>query len=242
MANYCKDCGEKIEEKFQFCPFCGKKLIKPKICSNCGYKLKDTHQFCPECGTKCESSDKKTILPSKKDNKNDEKEKIEDEKPVKKPKTLKKPKKPYFSISFFKNFKKSKKMILILSIIIIVIIAAAALLILNPFNPNNNTSGITFSISVQNDYGDDIQYYLIFDGYYHIGDINNPFDLINGDSTNPITVNENDLTIKKNTHSVTLFVSIDETSWDSGIASITSESVDFLVSNLDGAVNITYTV
>ena len=38
---HCQECGKKVEENFQFCPFCGKKLIKPKICSNCGAKLKE---------------------------------------------------------------------------------------------------------------------------------------------------------------------------------------------------------
>ncbi len=66
MVMHCQECGKKAEENFQFCPFCGKKLIKPKICSNCGAKLKENFMFCPECGKKWDSSEKSVMSKPKK--------------------------------------------------------------------------------------------------------------------------------------------------------------------------------
>jgi len=48
----CKHCNSEIEKDAQFCPNCGKKVIKGRQCINCGEELEDESEFCPQCGTK----------------------------------------------------------------------------------------------------------------------------------------------------------------------------------------------
>jgi len=44
---YCPACGHKIEEDFQICPYCLKKLKKK--CTSCGRLLKLDWHICPYC-------------------------------------------------------------------------------------------------------------------------------------------------------------------------------------------------
>ena len=57
---HCSSCGEKIDERFRFCPFCGaqetgKEVIpKGKFCANCGDTVEKSFRFCPSCGVQFE--------------------------------------------------------------------------------------------------------------------------------------------------------------------------------------------
>lgn len=47
----CPKCGVDLEERFQFCPFCGE-TITPR-CGGCGKFLASNWKACPYCGEKC---------------------------------------------------------------------------------------------------------------------------------------------------------------------------------------------
>ena len=57
---HCSGCGEKIDERFRFCPFCGVQEVdketipKGKFCANCGFTIKKQFRFCPSCGVQFE--------------------------------------------------------------------------------------------------------------------------------------------------------------------------------------------
>ncbi|MBW1793505.1 MAG: Flp pilus assembly complex ATPase component TadA [Deltaproteobacteria bacterium] len=46
----CPQCGVRLEERFQFCPFCGGAIIP--CCAGCGKFLTGTWETCPYCGEK----------------------------------------------------------------------------------------------------------------------------------------------------------------------------------------------
>lgn len=49
----CVHCGAQVTDTgYQFCPSCGKKLIKARFCEECGCKLGPDMAFCPQCGKK----------------------------------------------------------------------------------------------------------------------------------------------------------------------------------------------
>ena len=45
----CEGCGANLEERFQFCPFCGH-VVTPQ-CASCGSLISDGWYFCPNCRT-----------------------------------------------------------------------------------------------------------------------------------------------------------------------------------------------
>lgn len=47
----CPHCSIHLNERFQFCPFCGKAIIP--YCKKCGKFLSDSWFFCPYCGEDC---------------------------------------------------------------------------------------------------------------------------------------------------------------------------------------------
>ena len=251
MVISCQECGKEVEESFQFCPFCGKKLIKPKICSNCGFKLKENFMFCPDCGKKWDSSEK-TIMPkSEKEKKTGVKkaetiEKVEETKPLEEPKSEKKEKTkismPKISFSKPSKLKRpGKKVLAILLVICVVIVAAAAVILFNPFNTNGTPSGGgTFSVTVENNFGETVKYYLTIDGYHRIGSPDNPYDIADGGSA-PVNINENDLSIQKNVHEVSLFASEDGLSWVSSTAFGVTESATFEISGDNGSISVNCT-
>lgn len=50
---HCVHCGERIEdESYQFCPGCGKTLVRSCFCEECGKALTADMKFCPYCGTR----------------------------------------------------------------------------------------------------------------------------------------------------------------------------------------------
>jgi type II secretory ATPase GspE/PulE/Tfp pilus assembly ATPase PilB-like protein len=52
----CGNCGNLIDMKFLFCPYCG--IFKHNICSNCRMPLEEEWNTCPFCGTHREASNK----------------------------------------------------------------------------------------------------------------------------------------------------------------------------------------
>ena len=51
----CAKCGQAVDEKFGFCPFCGEKKPAPVgtwTCTNCGNAVDGKFAFCPNCGNK----------------------------------------------------------------------------------------------------------------------------------------------------------------------------------------------
>lgn len=46
----CSHCGTHMDQRYRFCPFCGKELVKS--CRNCGHVLIEGWSNCPECGVK----------------------------------------------------------------------------------------------------------------------------------------------------------------------------------------------
>ena len=217
---HCQECGKKVEEKFQFCPFCGAKLIKPKICSNCGAKLKESFMFCPECGKKWGSSEKSFIPKSKKTEKTT---------PSKKARSKTAP--PKMSLSFLKNFKRpGKKMVLIISIICIVLVVATAMMVFYNFSDttsNNTYGGRTFLINIENNYSGNVNCNLKV-GALHYGE--DDFSISSGetfttavleDSLNSILLNSN--------YDITLYVSSDDGESQATAFGVT-ESATFVIS------------
>lgn len=50
-GNSCRcSCGATINDGMQFCPNCGRKIVKSLYCSNCGEKLLPDVKFCSNCG------------------------------------------------------------------------------------------------------------------------------------------------------------------------------------------------
>jgi len=144
-------------------------LIKPKICSNCGAKLKENFMFCPECGKKWDSSEKHLTPKPKKTEKMGIEAKVEKTIPSKKAKS--KAASPKVSFSFLKNFKRpGKKVLMIISVICIVLVAAAAVIVFYPFNGTGGTSfnGGTFTVTVENNYNDAVEYYFIVENVHEI--------------------------------------------------------------------------
>ena len=50
----CAKCGNKVDEKFGFCPQCGEKKPAPAgswLCGKCGTQVDGAFKFCPQCGT-----------------------------------------------------------------------------------------------------------------------------------------------------------------------------------------------
>ena len=242
MVFHCQECGKKVDEAFQFCPFCGKKLIKPKICMNCGMKLKDNFKFCPECGRKWSPSEK---ISKSKTKKTESVEKANVEKQEKKSqykdRTENRAISPKFISNIMKKIKKpGKKILMILTIIVIIIIIASAVIFLNPFSSNGTTAGGTFTIDVDN-YSDDIHYCIIVDGFPSIGTLTDPNIMAAGDSLT-FTINENDLIIKKNIHSITFYASNDDAaSWVDATASGVTESASFEITNVDQGISVNCT-
>ena len=245
MVISCQECGKEVEERFQFCPFCGKKLIKPKICSNCGVKLKENFMFCPECGKKWDSSEK-TVVPKSEKEKKTGVEKVEETKPLEKPKFVEKvePKAALPKISRRLPSKlrmPGKKVLMIISVICVVLVVAAAVILFNPFDTNGTSSGGgAFTITIENNYSDSVEYYLLIDGYYKYGSLDTSITMETGGSTT-ITINENDLSIKKSTHGAALFASIDDVSWVSSTASSVTESATFEISGDNGSISVNCT-
>jgi len=57
----CQYCNAKgLLEEFNFCPFCGKKLISSGVCGNCGFNNPESAKFCQECGSLLSVSGKGT--------------------------------------------------------------------------------------------------------------------------------------------------------------------------------------
>jgi len=58
--NFCFNCGEKLEERFRFCPTCGEQeeiketVPKSNFCAKCGEKINKSFRFCPTCGVQFE--------------------------------------------------------------------------------------------------------------------------------------------------------------------------------------------
>ena len=52
---YCQKCGVSVKDTANFCQNCGSKIEKIKICSSCGTQLNENDIFCSQCGTKCSS-------------------------------------------------------------------------------------------------------------------------------------------------------------------------------------------
>ena len=51
----CAKCGQAVDDKFAFCPFCGEKKPAPVgtwTCTNCGNAVDGNFAFCPNCGNK----------------------------------------------------------------------------------------------------------------------------------------------------------------------------------------------
>ena len=44
----CPHCNKKLNEDFEFCPYCGKSV--KLACSNCKRELSEDFEFCPYCG------------------------------------------------------------------------------------------------------------------------------------------------------------------------------------------------
>lgn len=230
MVMHCQECGKKAEENFQFCPFCGKKLIKPKICSNCGAKLKENFMFCPECGKKWSSSEKHLIPKSKKT-----------EKPTPSKKAKSKAASPKMSLKFLKNFKRpGKKVLMIISVICIVLVAAAAVIVFNPFNNANSSSsgGRTFAITIDNNFGSTVSCYITV-GQLRYGDID--YSIQSGDSF-PIVVVEDSLNsiILNSDYDITLYVSSDDGE-SQATASDVTESATFVISDDNGTLSVNCT-
>jgi len=248
MVIHCQECGEKVEEKIQFCPFCGKKLIKPKICSNCGTKLKEKFMFCPECGNKWASSEKIVMSKPIKAETTESSKKVEATKPVEKPKPVEKVKSkkssPKVSIGFLRNFKMpGKKVLMIISVICIVLVVATAMILFNPFsNSNNNggssSAGRTFTITIDNNFSSTVSCYLTV-GPLRYGDIDysiqpgDPFIIaVVEDSLNP--------NLFSNDYNITLYVSSDEGESQATASGVTT-SATFVISDVDG-LNVNCTV
>ena len=241
MGMYCQECGEKVEGNFQFCPFCGKKLIKPKICSNCGNKLKENFNFCPECGKKWDESKKAIIQKIKKEEKkeipkDEPVKKVEEIKPDEKPKPVAKVKskatKHKISLNFLGKIKRpGKKVLIIISVICIVIVVAAAMMLFNPFNTNvTSPGGGTLAITVENMHSDYVNYFLIIDSFPVVGSLDNPSVMGSNDAPLNLNINEDDLTIVKNVHTVTLFASLDDAVWESCKIFDVTQSASFEIS------------
>lgn len=241
MATHCQECGKKVEDKFQFCPFCGKKLIKPKICSNCGAKLEENFMFCPECGKKWGSSEKSFIPKSKKTEKAGIEDKVEKTMPSKKAKSN--AASPKRSRSFLKNFKRpGKKVLMIISVICIVLVVAAAVIMFYPFNNANTNSssygGRTFAITIDNNFGSTVSCYLKV-GQLRYGNID--YSIQSGDSF-PIVVVEDSLNpiLLNSDYDITLYVSSNDGESQATAFDVT-ESVTFEIFDDNGIVSVNCT-
>ena len=93
MANFCINCGTKLEKEDKFCTNCGTEVRKENnYCTNCGAKLEKEDKFCTNCGTKIDKSNmkqSKSLLTSiydsiEKDRNRSAKEKEEKKKKLKK--------------------------------------------------------------------------------------------------------------------------------------------------------------
>jgi len=247
MVINCQECGKKVEEKFQFCPFCGKKLIKPKICSNCGNKLKENFLFCPECGKKWDSSKKSIVSVPKivktKEEKKPVEEKIPEEKP--KPKIRTVSTKPTKQKNVLDKIKMpGEKVLIILFVVIIIIVAAAAVIVINPFGSGDEESSVggSFSVTVENSYDDDVEYYFIVDGINSYGNPDSPYEIGSGDSPVTYNINSGDLIIKRNTHEIKFHASLDGISWIGySSADSVSESATFKIVDDDGSLGVNCT-
>ena len=55
--NYCKNCGEILQENQDFCPNCGVHAGNGnRYCDNCGAEVAADAAFCPNCGTALKSN------------------------------------------------------------------------------------------------------------------------------------------------------------------------------------------
>ena len=227
MEMYCQECGKKVEDSFQFCPFCGKKLIKPKICSNCGAKLKENFTFCPECGKKWDSSEKPLISKSKKTEKTGIEAKVAS------------PKRP---LKFLKNFKRpSKKVLTIISVVFVVLVVAAAMIVFYPFNnanSNNAYGGRTFSINIENNYSGNVNCNLKV-GALHYGE--DDFLISSGESfTTAVLEDSLNSIILNNDYDITLYLSSDDGESQATAFGVT-ESATFVISGDAGSINVNCT-
>lgn len=245
MVMHCQECRKKVEENFQFCPFCGKKLIKPKICSNCGAKLKENFMFCPECGKKWDSSEKSVMSKPKKAEKTEIDDKVEKAEPVEKTTPSKKAKStaasPKISLNFLKNFKRpGKKVLMIISVICIVLVVAAAVIVFYPFNNANSSSsgGRTFAITIDNNFGSTVSCYLTV-GQLRYGDID--YSIQSGDSF-PIVIVEDSLNpiLLNSDYDITLYVSSDDGESQATAFDVT-ESVTFEIFDDNGIISVNCT-
>jgi uncharacterized membrane protein YvbJ len=233
MVMHCQECGKKAEGNFQFCPFCGKKLIKPKICSNCGAKLKEKFMFCPECGKKWGSSEKHLIPKPKKA-----------EKTMPSKKANSKAASSKMSLCFLKNFKRpGKKVLMIISVICVVLVVAAAVIVFYPFNnanTNNSSGGRTFSITIENNYSSNVDCYLTV-GQLRYGENNNDYSIQSGESF-PIVVVEDALNpiLLSSDYDITLYVSSDDGESQATAFDVT-ESATFVISGDAESISVNCT-
>lgn len=68
MTRVCSSCGFEVDDKFNFCPICGSKIIsnesqseKYKFCPKCGSKIKENTKICPNCEANFDSRIKKIV-------------------------------------------------------------------------------------------------------------------------------------------------------------------------------------
>jgi len=59
----CKNCGEILEEKWGFCPYCKDKQIKVK-CISCKNDLDPRWNYCPYCTDKKNSNNRDEVFES----------------------------------------------------------------------------------------------------------------------------------------------------------------------------------
>ena len=68
MGKICSSCGFEVDDKFNFCPNCGSKIIynepqseKYKFCPKCGSKIKEDTKICPNCEVNLDGRIKKIV-------------------------------------------------------------------------------------------------------------------------------------------------------------------------------------
>ena len=68
MTRVCSSCGFEVDDKFNFCPICGSKIIynesqseKYKFCPKCGSKIKENTKICPNCEANFDGRIKKIV-------------------------------------------------------------------------------------------------------------------------------------------------------------------------------------
>lgn len=223
MVKYCSECGNKLKESFKmskYCSECGNKLEEGfKFCPRCGKKLVDKFTSCPECDKKMPKDTKRL-------------EKIETKEEVKtkaKEKTRFALPKPSLKIS-------KKTTVAVISIVCIVVVVAAAILVLSPFGNGTtrvgSAGGRTFTVTVNNTYGSDVDCYLLIDNLKQ-GEYGDPGFTINSGGTEIIIINEDDLKYERDTYKIVLYATVDD-SEEFATALAVTESAGFSISSANG--------